>query len=319
MLEKSLFLLPLIFLAFGCSNSNEKPEENPGTKEIIRESTQGEEEFQPEFSLTQWSFHRELFAGEMDNFDFINTASEMGFDGVEYVSQFFQDKVDNIEFLDSLNRTADKAGIDNVLIMVDNAGNLGASDPAERKAAVEAHKKWVTAAKYLACNSIRVNAHGDGDAEQMRNNCLDALTELANWGQKEGVNILVENHGQYSSNGAWLASLVDALEDKGVGTLPDFNNWCWQREGGHPFNGECLKEYDRYQGLEELLPYAGAISVKSLEFDEEGNEANMDYSLLIELVRESGYEDYYGIEYDGKDLPSREGIEKTRELVLRVW
>ena len=149
----------------------------------------------PKYSLAQWSFNRELFAKKMSTVDYIEAAGEMGFEGVEYVSQFFQDKVEDFVFLDSLNEATKKAGVKSLVIMVDNIGNLGAKEKTERDSAIENCKKWVKAAKYLGCNSIRVNAHGDGTPEEMKAACLDGIGRLAAWSKGEGVNIIIENHG----------------------------------------------------------------------------------------------------------------------------
>ena len=186
----------------------------------------------PKYSLAQWSFNRELFKGEMSTQDFIRIAGEMDFEGVEYVSQFFQDKVQDFKYLDSLNFAASKAGVKSLIIMVDRAGELGASDPKLRKEAVEMHKKWVTAAKYLGCTGIRVNAHGDGSPEKIKTSCMDGIGQLADWAKKYDMEILIENHGGISNNGAWLVNLITSLGRTNVGALPDFDNWCIEREGG---------------------------------------------------------------------------------------
>lgn len=303
------FSLVLSFSA--CQQTGEKSERT------LSESTS--ELNHPKYSLAQWSFNRELFANEMSTIDFIEAAGEMGFEGVEYVSQFFQDEVENFEFLDSLNEATKKAGVKSLLIMVDNAGNLGASDSEERNAAIEMHKKWVTAAKHLGCKSIRVNAHGDGTPEEIKSACSMGIGELATWAKKKNIRIIIENHGGISNDGIWLADLVQKLQHLEVGTLPDFDNWCTERENGKLWGAPCTKRYDRFKGLKELMPYAQALSVKSFEFDENGNETTMDYAQLFEIVQSAGYDGYLGIEYEGEHLSSKEGIEKTRALAEKVW
>jgi len=271
------------------------------------------------FSLAQWSFNRELFAGEMTNIDFINTASKMGFEGVEYLNQFFNDKAENFEYLDSLNAAAKSANIKNLLIMIDVDERLGASDIDERNLAVEIHKKWVSAAKYLGCSSVRINAYGDGTPDDIKDACIESISRLAAWSQEEGVQILIENHGGISSKGSWLVDLVKSLQQYEVGILPDFNNWCYARENGEIWGSPCIKTYNRYKGLEELMPYARSLSIKSLDFDDEGNETTMDYPRLIKIIKENKYDGYWGIEFEGNGMPASEGIEKTRALVKKVW
>lgn len=302
----SFFFVSILILLSGC-----KPKPEQEVKEMNTIAT-------PKYSLAQWSFNRELFAGKMTTVDYIRAAGEMGFEGVEYVSQFFQNKVEDVAFLDSLNAATKAAGVKSLMIMVDNVGNLGASKIEERNAAIENCKKWVKAAKHLGCTSIRVNAHGDGTPEEIKAACIDGIGRLAQWAQQEKITIIIENHGGISNHGAWLADLVKTLQPYGVGTLPDFDNWCVAREGGDLWSGNCVDFYDRYKGVEELMPYAKSLSVKSFEFDSLGNETTMDYAKLFSIIQASGYKGYFGIEYEGHTLSSREGIMKTKQLVEKV-
>lgn len=273
----------------------------------------------PKLSLAQWSYHVDLKAGRMSNQDFIKAAAAMGFDGVEYVNQFFENKAKDYKFLDSLNATAHKVGIKNLLIMIDNAGNIGASNENERNASIEKHKEWVDAAKYLGCSAIRINVHGNGDAETLKLNCIKGITELAKYARSKNIDILLENHGGMSNNGAWMVSLIESLKIENVYTLPDFDNWCWEREGGSYWSGKCIKSYDRYQGVKELLPYARALSVKGFEFDKNGNETKIDYYKMMEIVRNSGYNGYLGIEYERENADPKTEILKLKTLAIKAW
>jgi len=310
----SLFLLCSLLVA--CSSSDQATAtEYP---DPITEQAVGEE-LVARYSLAQWSFNRDLFAGKMTTQDFVKAAGEMGFEGVEYVSQFFQDKVEDDIYLDGLAAAAKQAGVKSLMIMIDGAGNLGASDLSERDLAVKEHLKWVRAAKRLGCPVIRVNAHGDGTPEAIKAACLDGIGRLAEAAAPEGVQIIIENHGGISNDGAWLADLVRQLQPLGVGSLADFDNWCTERENGQIWGAPCTKRYDRYQGLRELMPYAESVSVKAFKFDAEGNETVMDYKALFKIIRAAEYDGYLGIEYEGDELSSREGIEKTLALAKRSW
>ena len=302
----ALLIFPLLF---SCQESTETETENTVPK--------------AKYSLAQWSFNRDLFGGEMSTQDFVAAAGEMGFEGVEYVSQFFQNKVDDFAFLDSLNAAAESAGVKNLMIQVDNIGLLSSADPGKRAEAIAAGKKWVDAAKYLGCETMRVNAHGDDDGvgheEQMKQNSIAGIGELADYANSKGIKIIIENHGGVSNDGAWLADLVASLSDKNVGSLADFHNWCIQRENRKLWGGECIKEYDYYKGLTELLPTAEGISVKAFDFDSLGNETIMDFNKFFHIIKDSGYDGYLGIEYEGRGFPSKEGILKTKALADKNW
>ncbi len=267
-----------------------------------------------EISLAQWSLHKALFSKKIDNLDFpAITKKEFGINVVEYVNQFFKDKANDTKYLNELMKRVNDNGVKNHLIMVDGEGGLAELDDAKRKQSVENHYKWVDAAKYLGCSTIRVNSFGTGSAEDVQKAAIDGLGRLGEYGEKEGINIIVENHGSYSSNGQWLAGVMKNVNKKNVGTLPDFGNFCIKRA-----NGKCVEEYDRYKGVEELMPYAKGASAKTYDFDAEGYCIETDYKKVMEIIKKTGFSGYIGIEYEGSSLDEYEGIRKTKTLLERM-
>ncbi len=260
-------------------------------------------------SLAEWSFHRMLFDGEMSNLDFPVTAKrQFGIGAVEYVNQFFMDKAQDQKYLTELKNIADGEGVRSLLIMCDNEGNLGDPDSQLRTTAVENHYKWVEAAKFLGCHSIRVNARSEGNYDEQMNLAADGLRRLTEFGAQYDINVLVENHGGLSSNGKWLSAVIELVDHPRCGTLPDFGN----------FRISAEEEYDRYQGVKQLMPFAKAVSAKSMEFDNNGNEIQTDYLKMMIIVVAAGYHGYVGIEYSGPTLSEPDGIMATKKLLERV-
>lgn len=262
-----------------------------------------------EISLAQWSLHRKLRSGELDPLDFAAYAKER-FDihAVEYVNQFFQDRATDWSYLADMKRRAEDAGVRSLLIMIDGEGPLATADDAERQRAIRNHFRWIAAASYLGCHSIRVNAGGNADWDDAMARAADSLRSLAEVGAPYGISVIVENHGGLSSNGEWLAGVMKRADHPGVGTLPDFGNF---RLGGDEW-------YDRYEGVAELMPYAKAVSAKSHEFDEAGDEVRTDYRRMLGIVLDAGYRGFVGVEYEGDRHSEDEGIVLTRDLLRKV-
>ncbi len=266
-------------------------------------------------SLAEWSFHKALFDKKMDHLGFIAKAGVMGFSGVEYVNQFFADKATDTSYLNKMTAASKKAGVAQLLIMVDGEGYLADMDKTKRDSAVANHYKWVDAAAFLGCHSIRVNAHGEGNADEVAAAAIDGLSRLAAYAQTKNINVIVENHGGHSSDGQWLSNVMTKINKPNCGTLPDFGNFCLKRKDGAMWGTPCLEEYDRYKGVEELLPFAKAVSAKSYDFGEMGYETTIDYTKMIELVRQSGYAGYIGVEYEGENIGEEEGVIATKKLL----
>jgi sugar phosphate isomerase/epimerase len=268
-----------------------------------------------EISLAEWSLHKTLFAKKMDNLDFPVVAKrDYGISVVEYVNQFFKDKAKDTNYLNELLKRCNDNGVKNHLIMIDGEGGMGDTDNAKRTKAVENHYKWVDAAKYLGCKTIRVNAYGEGTAEDVQKAAVDGLSRLGEYAKKVRINVIVENHGGYSSNGQWLSGVMKSVGMKNVGTLPDLGNFCIK----HTPDYKCLEEYDRYKGTQELMPFAKGVSAKTREFDEAGNCIETDYKRMFRIIKDAGFKGYIGIEYEGNKLSEDEGIRKTKALIERA-
>jgi len=255
-------------------------------------------------SLAEWSLHRTIFNGSLNNLDFPREAKRTyGIEAVEYVNQFFKDKAKDYDYLADLSRRAGDEGVQNLLIMCDGLGKLGDPDAKARTQAIENHFPWAEAAKRLGCHSIRVNASSAGSFAEQQKLAADGLSRLAEYAGQFDLNVIVENHGGLSSNGNWLAGVMRQVNLPNCGTLPDFGNF---------------HDYDRYQGVEELLPFAKGVSAKSHDFDAAGNETKTDYMRMLKLVLAAGYHGHVGVEYEGKALSESEGIQATKALLERV-
>lgn len=270
-------------------------------------------------SLAQWSLHRALQSGQLNHLDFAAKAASFGIDGVEYVNSFFKDKARDAAYLAEMNLRAGDAGIRQLLIMVDGEGALADTNDTLRRQAVDNHRKWLDAAHKLGCHSIRVNAGGASNDRMARHQAaVEGLGQLATFGAQAGINVIVENHGGLSSDGQWLAGVMRAVNMPNCGTLPDFGNFCIREETATSGQKLCAEPYDRYRGMAELLPFAKAVSAKSYDFDELGEETTIDFGRMINLVLDSGYTGYIGVEYEGSRLAEEEGIRATKALLDRL-
>jgi len=283
-------------------------------------------------SLAQWSLHRSYFGnsldegwekfgralqndpdsvlqGSLDPLYFPRVARQkFGINAVEYVNTFYFGKVKNQSYIKELKKIADNEGVSSQIIMCDAEGDLGDPDSMKRKKAVENHFKWVGMARYLGCHSIRVNARSRGSYEEQMKLAADGIRQLCEFSAPYDINVLVENHGGLSSNAQWLMGVMERVDHPNAGTLPDFGN----------FNISEDNSYDRYKGVRELMPLAKAVSAKSYDFDEQGNETTIDYFQMMKIVREAGYNGYIGIEYEGNRLSEEDGILATKQLMERA-
>ena len=266
-------------------------------------------------SLAQWSLNKSIKNGKLPILDFAKKARFFNIEGIEFVSGLYTRDTDILERMSmnslakELIKRSDDYGIDNVLFMIDNQGDLASSNKNERLQAIDNHKRWIDLSAEIGCKTMRVNLNGEKDLNKWTKNSVKSLTVLNKY--NENINVVVENHGGLSSNGKYLSNVMSKVKLENCGTLPDFGNFCMN---GSPW-GNCTQMYDKYLGTEELMPYAHAVSAKSYDFDDEGNETSIDYERMMEIVKRSGYQGYVGIEYEGNRLAEDDGIIATKKLL----
>jgi len=272
-------------------------------------------------SLAQWSIHRALDSGTLRAEDFASIAkNDFGIEAVEYVNSFYKDHATDTAFWKKMRAKADSLQVKSLLIMVDGEGDLGNPNAEERKKAVENHYKWVDAANTLGCHSIRINAFGEGTKEEVQQAMVDALKQLCTYAAPRNINVLIENHGLYSSDGKWIAEIMEQVNMPNCGTLPDFGNWCTTAKWGSTQDGkDCKEVYDRYMGIADMLPFARGVSAKSYAFNDQGEETIIDYSKMLKMVKERNFSGYVGIEYEGSQLSEPDGIRATKSLLQKTW
>ena len=277
-------------------------------------------------SLAQWSFHRAIQSGIMSPYTFAQNAKSLGFDGIEYVNALYDDvmKVDNKSdalknFIKKNNELAMENDIENVLIMIDSEGDLANEDNTERLASIDNHKRWIETGAEMNCSAVRLNLYGSKDVNTWTELSIESLGTLSEFASGHNINVTVENHGRITSNIPALMNVINSVNMDNCGTLPDFGNFCMADEGyGSVFDGTCQEAYDFYKGVEEMMPRALAVSAKSNDFDDEGNETTIDYRMMLEIVKSFGYNGFIGVEYEGNRLSEVQGIKDTRDLLIKI-
>ncbi len=313
-----MIFIALLLIFSGCKEKSTKKE-----PAVANDTEKSADPFF-KISLAEWSLHDPIVKGDMNPLDFAQRASEMNFEGIEYVSQLYTEQLKKYDdpkaSMDSLVKTlkakSKQYGVKNVLIMVDNEGNLSSEDEKERDQAVENHKKWVDAAATLGCHSIRVNLIGAKEEDAWKAASIKGLSQLCDYAAKQNIGVIVENHGGFSSNAALLMEVINQVNKSNCGTLPDFGNFCLRHEDGSQWGSPCVEEYDRYEGIREMMPKAKGVSAKTYAFKSDGQETSMDYVKILQSVKDAGYTGFIGIEFEGDGISPEEGIKKTRELLL---
>lgn len=258
-----------------------------------------------ELAVQQYSFNQQLRKGELDLLDYPKTVvNGTGIKVLEYFNGHIEDKGGDKPYFKELRKRTDDLGAKNTMMLCRSKLALDAPDPETRKAAIEGYRPWMEATKTLGGTCIRVDVRSGGDPDEQKKHAVEGLRALCKVAAQDyELDIVVENHGGHSGNGAWVAQVMQAVNLNNCGTLPDFQNF---------------KEYDPYQGVEEMMPWAKFVCAKSKEFDARGNEVNVDFRRMLKIVKDSGFKGYIGIEFEGHGVDPVAGINQTKRLIEKV-
>lgn len=274
-------------------------------------------------SLAGWSINRRFRREEnpLKLLDYPQVVKEeFGIDAVELNSPFFESTED--AYLDQLVEAAKRAGVTYTGMAVDGTGDPAALDEDARKNSVEQIRLWFRVSKRLGLPLFRVNTGGRGhEADpQALEQCIKSFKEIAKEAEATGVKVVIENHGGISANPLNIVRIIEEVDSEMLGTLPDFGNF---PDSHRPRNLELLQEVSglpadeiRYWGLEIVAPYALAVHAKMYAFDDAGEETRIDIGRCVRIMREAGYQGYWGIEYEG-EMDDHEGVLKSKALLAK--
>lgn len=252
-------------------------------------------------AVQQYSFNRQLRSGELKIEDYPKTVVDgTGIKALEYFNGHIEDEKYNEAFFKDLRKRCDDLGAVNTMMLCRNKDALDSPDKSIREKSVAGYHRWLTATKILGGQFIRVDTRHKGDAEEQKKHAIDGLTALCEVAKEYEIGILVENHGNHSGNGAWLADVMKKVNLPNCGTLPDFQNFT---------------DYDPYKGVAEMMPYAKILCAKSKSFDKDGNEENVDFKRMLKIAKDANFKGYIGIEFEGHGIAPLKGIRLTHKLI----
>lgn len=244
-------------------------------------------------SLAQWSLVDEVRQGKWKTLDFPRIAKEdFGISGIEFVNTLFEGPT-TMNYLNMLKRNAENQGVTCVLIMCDAEGDACSPTLEGRKQFAINHRKWIDAAQYLGCHSIRINCIGprEVDKQEALKWSAETCNLLLDYAIPAGINVLIENHGGVSNDADWMVSLMQEVNSRYMGVLPD-----WRQPGG---------DFDNVGYLEKTLPYSGGMSFRNQPTEELTAQ-------MIKMAHDAGFRGWYGIESSG-----REAIKISKEWLLK--
>jgi sugar phosphate isomerase/epimerase len=217
--------------------------------------------------------------------DLLDWCAEQNIEALDVTGYYFPGypEVPTDEYINNFKRKAFLLGIDISGTGIRN--NFASPDPKVRAADVELAKKWIVVASKLGAPVLRLFA---GEIPKGYENKWDTVAgwmiecykECAAYGEKYGVIIGIQNHGDMLQTADQCIKIVKAVNSPWAGIILDTGNF---------------KTEDPYSDIEAIIPYTVNWQVKESVF---GNtsEVKTDYIRLMKIIKKSGYRGYIPVE-----------------------
>ncbi|MDP9380017.1 MAG: sugar phosphate isomerase/epimerase [Chloroflexota bacterium] len=197
--------------------------------------------------------------------------------------------------LDQLKESLQSSDVRVVNVPID-VGDISQPDATKREHDLKLIEFWLDVAAYLGSPAARVNS-GSGNLES----AIESYQRLARYGEQVGVRLVLENHGGLSADLGNIQRMLESVPSN-FGTSPDFGNF---------------PEEKRYDGLALMVPRAAVVHAKTYDFNAAGEFHNFDFARCLSIVRDSGFDGYLSVEFEGKgDQP--QGVRQTIDLIRRL-
>ena len=267
-------------------------------------------------TLTPWSLIRSGYGGNdplnIDLLEFPKVAKSLGFDFIDHEMFHYPPNL-KPQYIRKMNTIREKENVYSAVMLTGGRGDIGDKDKSKRKKAISIYKYWIDVASDLNCKAMR-NVCSDFitiSHEEKLNYAIEGVKELGEYAKSKGIDLLIENHNGYSSDPKWMIQLMEGVELKNIGILGDFTNWTLER------NPDTFYP-DPYKGFEIMAPYIKAISAKSESFNKSGEENNIDFKKMFEILEKAPNFIYAGVEFFGNEISRNVGSSKTRELIEKI-
>ena len=255
--------------------------------------------------LAGWSINKRFRREEnpLQLLDYPQLArDEWGFGAVELNNIFMASHDD--DYLDQLKRRAEEANVALWGMAVDRTGSLCDEDEEERKANIAKCAEYLSIGKRLGLTYLRFNTGGDIEpTEAQIARCADSFSQLAKLGEEQGIMVCIENHGGLSKFPDPIVDVMKRVNSSYCRTLPDFGN----------FAPEI-----RYEALEKVVPFAAACHAKFFEFDEQGNDTQIDVGRIKNIFKAASFDGRLALEFEGQ-MDDGEGVRLSKALLHKTF
>ena len=231
--------------------------------------------------------------------------------GQTYLRDFDPGAPSALPYLDQLADKISTSGLKAVHISNNAPRNVADMDEEKRKEGIRVAKLWLDASKHIGVQSMRVNTGGPRiipasviqggypqnlEIEPYLKNAIESFKEMADYGEKVGVKLTIENHWGLAANPINIRIILNEVNSPFCEASPDFCNW--------------EHAYMLYNGLEVLIPMATSMC----HAKRWSRYPDVDIARCVQVLNDANYKGFISTEYEAGGDP----VEGTLQLLEDV-
>lgn len=273
-------------------------------------------------SVSMWSVVEAVKEGRMNLRQFIDFAAGQSAEGVELLDYFWTDEKAEIPAVKK--QVADHG----LTLAVYSIGNdFFHPDAAERARELDDLRHGVDVANQLGVGLVRVFSGNYREGYTLEDGMgwiIDGLSAGAEYAQRHGVTLALENHGLMAGRSDQVRAIIERVNSPALRANLDTGNF-------------LLVGQNPTEAAEELAPYVALVHLKDFRkarpdetvhvykgLDGVGytgtvtGEGGVDLPRIVAILRAAGYAGWLSLEYEGSADPITIGVPRSLEAARRL-
>jgi sugar phosphate isomerase/epimerase len=260
-----------------------------------------------QYSVNAYSFNKLLRSGEMDFFDMMEFAADIGLNAVDLTAYYFSaypDLPKNKEVF-VLKKRALELGLNISWTGVRN--DFVTADAAAREADREMIRKWLSISSTLGASIMRIftgkNPPEGFSRTQVTAWMVEEFKKCAELGEDKGVVVALQNHNEFLFTAEEVIDVLEKVDSEWFGLILDTSS--------------LRTTADPYTEAAKLAPYADYWFIKEHAYHNQKKKP-VDMAKMAALIKKHNYRGYISFE-SLSDGDPKEIVASMLEEFRRVY
>lgn len=238
-----------------------------------------------QYSVNAYSFNDEFRSGEMDLFDMMEFAADIGLNAVDLTAYYFSSypKLPKKSEIFALKKRALELGLNISWTGIRN--NFVTADADARAADLKMIKDWLDISSTIGSSILRIftgrNTPDGYTKEQVKTWLVEAYKSCAQYGSEVGVIAALQNHNEFLFTADEVIDIIERVDSEWFGLIHDISG--------------LRTTKDPYAEAEKLAPYANYWFIKEHVYHNQVKKPT-DMKKMAAMIKRHDFRGYVSFE-----------------------